>query len=47
MYPFLLLFDLCFFQVFQEKKRKKKSNLWSVDRRRLLFSTIVSILAID
>lgn len=23
MYPFLLLFDLCFFQVFQEKKRKK------------------------
>ena len=45
MYPFLLLFDLCFFQVFQEKK--KKSNLWSVDRRRLLFSTIVSILAID
>ena len=22
MYPFLLLFDLCFFQVFQEKKNQ-------------------------
>ena len=23
MYPFLLLFDLCFFQVFQEKKKNQ------------------------